>query len=315
MLVFVTKRIAILLITLFVVSILAFLVPFMNGGDPVRSIIEARSGIPDVAPEALASMTALLGLDRPLHEQYLTWLGQVLRGDFGLSFVSRTPVIERIIPGIVVSAQLAIGALTIATLIGVPAGMIVAARPDGLLDRFVTVATQSLIAVPEYLVGPLAMLVFAVTLRWLPISGWQDWTSMVMPMSILSMRPMAYFCQVARAGMIEVLNAPYMTAARARGLNEGQAMMRHGVRNASVPVVTLFSVWLASLLGGSVIVEIIFAVPGMGLLLFEAVTSNDVPLLQASIICVVLLCVAVSTIADIAYSAINPAVRAIGRSS
>lgn len=315
MLPFLVKRIAVLLITLFVVSVLAFIVPWINGGDPVRSIVQARAGMMDVDPEAIAAMTKVLGLDRPLHEQYFVWLGNVWQGDFGLSFVSRTPVIERVIPGLIVSAQLALGALAVAVFFGVPLGMLAAARPDGKLDRSVTFFTQGLIAIPEYLVAPLAMLIFAVYLRWLPIAGWRDWTSMVMPMAVLSMRPMAYFAQVARASMIEVLIAPYITAARARGLSERQAMVRHGVRNASVPVVTLFSVWLASLLGGSVIVEVMFAIPGMGLLLFEAVTQNDTPLLQAGIICIVLLCVLISTTADIVYSLINPAVRAAGSRS
>lgn len=312
MLVFAAKRIALLLVTLVIVSILAFLVPYVNGGDPVMSIVQARSADIDVDPEALAAMTKLLGLDRPLHEQYLVWLGQVVQGDFGLSFVSRTPVIERVVPGLLVSTQLAIGALAIAVLLGVPTGMIAATRPDGWIDRFVTFFAQSLIAIPEYWVAPMAMLLFSIHLGWLPIAGWRDWTSMVMPMTILSMRPMAYFTQVSRAAMIEVLGAPYMTAARARGLNARQALLQHGVRNASVPVLTLFSVWLASLLGGSIIIEVIFAVPGMGLLLYEAVTSNDTPLLQAGIIAIVLLCILISTVADIVYSLVNPAIRVAG---
>ena len=153
-------------------------------------------------------------------------------------------------------------------------------------------------------------LVFALYLGWLPSAGWDSWRSLVLPALTLTLRPLAYFTQVTRAAMAEVLRAPYITAARSRGLGMHGTVMRHGIRNGSLPVVTFFALWLAGLLGGSVVVEVIFAIPGMGRLLYDAVVNRDIPMLQGGFICIVALSILINTLADSFYVLINPAMRA-----
>jgi len=303
------KRFFVLCATCIVVSLLAFLVPYMNGGDPVRTILQSRIADIGVDPDAVEALRLSLGLDRPLHIQYLTWLKAALQGDFGLSFVSHAPVGHEVLRSLGVSVTLALSALSLALLVALPMGTLVALKPGGRLDNAVTFLTQSLVAIPEYWFAPMSVLVFALYLGILPSAGWQGPSSVILPALALSLRPMAYFTRVTRAAMIDVLQAPYITAALSRGLTMTQTVMRHGLRNGSMPVLTLFALWLASLLGGSVVIEVIFAIPGMGRLIYEAVINNDVPILQASFMCIVVLSILINTIADIAYILMNPVVR------
>ena len=313
MIAFIARRLLTLFATLAVVSVLAFMIPYVSGGDPVRNILRARSPDPVLDPAAVAALTQQLGLDRPIHQQYWEWLSLALRGDFGLSFTARTPVDQMFLSGLGVSLSLSLGAILVALLIGLPMGIMAAARPSGVVDNAATFITQTLVALPEYWVGPLLVLVFTIHLGWLPSAGWDDWSSMILPTLVLAMRPTAYFAQVARAAMFEVLRSPYMVAARARGLSAWQAVARHGLKNAMLPVMTLFSLWLTGLLGGSVIVEVIFAVPGMGWLLYEAVLNNDVPLLQGALVCIVALTVGINTLSDVVTALLNPAIKISGK--
>ncbi len=309
---FIAKRLLTLFATLAVVSMLAFMIPYLSG-DPVRNILRARSPDPVLDPAAIAALTEQLGLDRPIYQQYWEWLALALRGDFGLSFTARTPVDEMFLSGLGVSLSLSLGAMLVALLIGLPMGIVAATRPTGVIDNVTTFITQTLVALPEYWVGPLLVLVFTIHLGWLPSAGWDDWSSMILPTLVLAMRPTAYFAQVARAAMFEVLRSPHMVAARARGLSAWQAIARHGLKNAMLPIMTLFSLWLTGLLGGSVIVEVIFAVPGMGWLLFESVLNNDVPLLQGALVCIVALTVGINTLSDIVTALLNPAIKMPGK--
>ncbi|HEX6355882.1 ABC transporter permease [Actinophytocola sp.] len=306
---FVLKRVGVLAVTLLVVSFVAFLIPYLTPGDPARKILRARLGDLDVDPAALEALRHEYGLDRPLLSQYWDWLGNAVRGDFGLSYTSRTPVIDMIGSALTITAMLAATALLIAIVVAVPLGSLAAVRHGRPTDTAITTVTQGFVALPEYWLAPVLILVFALHLGALPSAGWAGPASMVLPCLTLALRPMSYFTQVTRASMIDVLAAPHMTAARARGLPFGVAMLRHGIRNALLPVITLFSVWLAGLLGGSVVVEVIFSIPGMGRLMYESVVNNDVPAIQAAIVCLVALAVLITTVTDVVYRLVNPAVR------
>jgi peptide/nickel transport system permease protein len=306
---FLLRRLFTLVLTLFVVSIVAFLVPYAAPGDPALMILRSRVADLVVDPETLAALRRDLGLDRPLVLQYLAWLGQTLRGDFGISFTSRIPVIGEIARAVVVSFTLAGSALAIALAVALPLGTLAAMRPGGRVDSAGTILTQTCIAVPEYWMAPMGILVFALWLGWLPSAGWDSLAARILPAVVLSLRPMAYFTRVTRAAMIDVLQAPYITAARSRGLGLGETVLRHGLRNGAVPVVTLFALWLAGLLGGSVVIEIVFAIPGMGRLIYEAVVNKDVPMLQAGFMSIVALAVLINTAADLVYALLNPAIR------
>jgi peptide/nickel transport system permease protein len=309
MAVFVLRRLAILLLMLVLVSLIVFLLPFMTEGDPARAIIRARVADQAIDPAAIAGLRVQLGLDRPLAVQYLSWLGNALQGDFGLSFTSRNSVGAAIGRALIISATLAMTALGVALAVALPLGTIAALRAGRAVDAGITFFTQSLVALPEYFLAPIGILLFALKLAWLPSSGWQAHGALVLPAAVLALRPMAYFTGVVRASMIGVLSAPYITAARSRGLGMGQTLLRHGVRNGILPVATLFALWLAGLLGGSVVVEVIFAIPGMGRLIYEAVVDKDIPLLQAGLVCIVGLSVLINTAIDLLYLAVNPVMR------
>lgn len=309
MFLFASKKLVIVSLTLLIVSILAFLVPYIGSDDPARAILRARTVDDALDPAAVAALRAELGLDRSLVAQYLSWLWRALHLDFGYSFATRTAVDTMFVEALKVTALLSVLALGLAVLVSVPLGTLAAMRPAGALDNLTTFLTQALIALPEYWVGPLLVLLCSVHMGWLPSAGWRDGASMVLPVLVLSLRPIAYFTQVSRAAMVEVLRAPYIGAARARGLSVGQTLVRHGLRNGMLPVVTMFSLWLTSLLGGSVVVEVIFGIPGMGWLFYDAVLNNDAPLIQASIVFIVALAALINTITDIGYALLNPTVR------
>lgn len=304
------QRFLILCLMLAIVSVIAFLLPYMAGGDPARTILMSRMRDTALDPHAVEALRVSLGLDRPLYVQYFAWLSGAVRGDLGFSFTSSQPVAAELLRSLWVSVTLALTALAVAVAVALPLGTLAAMRPGGRLDNFATLMIQTFVATPEYWFAPMSALVFALYLGWLPSAGWDSWRSLVLPALTLTLRPLAYFTQVTRAAMAEVLRAPYITAARSRGLGMHGTVMRHGIRNGSLPVVTFFALWLAGLLGGSVVVEVIFAIPGMGRLLYDAVVNRDIPMLQGGFICIVALSILINTLADSFYVLINPAMRA-----
>lgn len=303
------QRFAILCVALLLISVLAFLLPYMSAGDPVRAIVIAQTGNPAIDPTAVAAMRIHLGLDRPLVVQYGSWLWHALHGDFGYSFTNGAPVAQEIGRSLTVSLELALTALGAALVFAIPLGTMAAVRPGGFLDSSLTLIAQAFVATPEFWFAPIAILVFSLYLGVLPSAGWDRPTSLVLPALVLALRPLAYFTRTMRAAMIDVLQAPYITAARSRGLGTRQTIVRHGIRNGTLPVITLFALWLAGLLGGSVVVEVIFAVPGMGRLIYNAAVNKDIPVLQASFVCIVAVSVLINTLTDLVYILLNPLFR------
>ena len=309
MLTFLVRRAATLLVTLLVVSVLAFLIPYAGEGDAARKILRARTNDPALDPAQVEALTKELGLDRPLYVQYFDWLRDVATGDFGFSFTSRTPVQELVLPALTVSISLALAALLLALVIALPLGTWAATRPGSKVDNVVTFISQSAVSAPEYWVGPVLVLVFARYLGWLPSGGWNGLAFIILPATALALRPLGYFTQVTRAAMSDVLAAPYITAARSRGLSFPRTLVRHGARNSMLPVMTLFSFWFAGLLGGSVVIEVIFNIPGMGRLIYTSVLNNDVPVIQGGLMWILILAVVINTVTDLLYGVLNPAIR------
>jgi peptide/nickel transport system permease protein len=309
MLMFLLRRTLVLAITLLIVSVLAFLIPYVGEGDAARKILQSRVNDPALTQSQVDALTAELGLDRPIYVQYLDWLKNAVTGDFGFSYTSRTPVGELITPALSVSISLALAALLLALVFALPLGITAATRRGGRIDNAITFLSQSAVSAPEYWVGPVLVLIFARNLGWLPSGGWSGMAYIVMPAVALSLRPLGYFTQVTRAAMSEVLAAPYITAARSRGLSFPKTLARHGLRNSMLPVMTLFSFWFAGLLGGSVVIEVIFNIPGMGRLLYTSVVNNDVPVIQGGLMWILTLAVVINTITDLLYSVLNPAIR------
>lgn len=306
---FLARRTATLAVTVLLASFVVFLIPYVTPGDPERKIIRSRVA-GEVIDDAVAQGLALeLGLDDPLAVQYLRWLGRLAGGDMGLSYASRTPVIEQVLPALWITLSLVVMALGVAATVSVVLGVVAALQQGRPADRIITTITQAFIAVPEYWLAPMLVLVFALKLSVLPSAGWAGPASAVLPVAVLALRPTSYFTSAVREGMLEALDAEHVVAARARGLSHAQAVWRHVVPNGLLPLTTLVAVWFAGLLGGSVIVEVVFAIPGMGRLLFDAVLNSDIPLAQGGVVVVVGLAVALTTAADLVHGLLNPRLR------
>jgi peptide/nickel transport system permease protein len=308
---FLLRRFAFLGGTLFVVSILSFAIPYLGKSDPARVVLQAQTGDAAVDPARVAQVRQQLGLNRPLWVQYIDWLKQVAHGNLGYSFTDQQRVLPLVLHAMWISTLLALAALAIAIAFALPLGVISAARQGSKLDSAITGITQMLIPIPEYWSGPFAILVLAVWLHWFPAAGWFGLKYVVLPALVLALRPLAYLTSITRASMIDVLGADYITAARSRGLGKAKTLFHHGLRNSLPPVMTMFSLYFASLVGGAVIVEVVFAIPGTGRLLYNSVVNSDIPTVQGAILCVVSLVVIITTAADIGYKFLNPAV-AIG---
>jgi peptide/nickel transport system permease protein len=297
-----------MIIMLFMVSLLIFLLPYLTGSDPATTVLRARVSEGELSETALSQLREELGLNKPVAVQYITWLGQLAKGDLGRSFVSRAPVAGIIYRGLKATVILTMLSIGIALIIALFLGIFSALRPGGKLDNFITAITQIGVAVPEFWLAPVLILVFAIWLKWLPSAGWGAFKYMVLPTIVLSIRPIAYFTSLTRISMIEVLQMDFINAARAKGLSEFQVIWRHAIRNTLIPVITMVTLWFASLLGGSVIVEVIFAVPGIGRVLYDAVIAKDFPVLQTGVVIIVSFTVIINTLTDLAYTVMNPSI-------
>ncbi|NKX54229.1 ABC transporter permease [Arthrobacter mobilis] len=306
---FLARRTATLGVAVLLASFVVFLIPYVTPGDPVRKIIRSRVA-GDVIDDATVQRLAVeLGLQDPFWVQYVRWLARFCSGDMGLSHVSRTPVIDQVLPALSVTLSLVVLTLGTAAVAALVLGITAALQEGHVADRLITTTTQAFIAMPEYWLAPVLVLVFALKLSVLPSAGWTGPASAVLPVAALALRPTSYFTSAVREGVIDALRAEHIAAARSRGLTYAQAVWRHAVPNGMLPLTTMVSVWFAGLLGGSVIVEVIFAIPGMGRLLYDAVLNSDIPVAQGGVAVVVGLAVVLTTLADLAHRLLNPRLR------
>lgn len=308
MLNFILQRLFSTLTIVFCASLLIFLLPHLLGIDPVRSIVRARVGDRTVDTATMERLRTELGLDKPLWRQYGNWMGQLLRGDLGYSFVSRSPVAGLLWRAFRVTSILALSTVLFAFLLALPLGIVSARFQGKALDRWLSSLTQAGIAMPQYWLAPLLVLLFSLELKLLPSNGWRGPQHLILPVLTLALRPLAYFTSLLRAALIDVLAEDYIRTARAKGLPARLVLFKHALRNALIPVTTMGSLWLVGLLGGSVIVEVIFAIPGMGRVIYEAVNASDLPLLQASLLLLVLLTSLIMLLTDLLYKVFNPTI-------
>lgn len=296
-------------LVLLVASVPVFALPRLVGVDPARAVLRARStdAVPDPATEARIRASA--GLDAPLSEQYLRWVGALLRGDQGFGFVSRAPVAEQVGEAAAVSGLLTVLALAVAAAVGVPAGTYAARRPGGPLDRILGVGTIAGVAVPEFVLAPCLVLVFAVHAGALPAIGWGGPQYLVLPVLTLAAYPGALAAQLVRAETATALARPHVALARAKGLGGHAVLWRHGTRLATTSVTALSGTFVAGLLGGSVVVEVVFGIPGLGRLLHSAVLAQDLPVLQAGTMLVVAVAVLSGVLLEVLAVATDPVLR------
>ena len=274
----VLRRLLLLPLIVAVVSFLIFLSPLVSGIDPATAVLQAQVLDRQPTPEAVERLKRELGLDRPLLVQYAAWLGRVARGDMGSSYMARAPVSDRVLNGLKVSAILSVVTLAISlsnrSACGNTGGD--APRNAAGYDCRLHLSTGSGRAF--LCAGAGADPAVRRSLGWLPSAGWRGPLHLILPCLTLATGPTAFFAQVVRASMLEVLSMDYIRTARSKGLRETLLVRRHALRNALIPVVTLSSMWLAGLIGGALIVEVIFSVPGIGRVLFDAINASDIPL-------------------------------------
>ncbi|MFH2039446.1 MAG: ABC transporter permease, partial [Chloroflexota bacterium] len=241
--------------------------------------------------------------------QFLNWVKDLFKGDLGNSFVSQAPVGEILFRGLKVTFVLSAVALLFSILISIPLGVLSALSPGKWMDNLIAFLTQTGVAIPEYWFAPVLVLIFALKLGWLPSAGWRGPLFIIMPALTLALRPISYFTRLTRETMIEVMQKDFIRASRAKGLSEFQVIWRHALRNSLIPVVTMITLWLAGLLGGSVIVEVIFAIPGIGRVMYDAVLATDLPVIQSGVVLITGLAIVINTFTDLGYIILNPAIR------
>jgi peptide/nickel transport system permease protein len=274
-------------------------------GDPSASVLGGQA-----SREEVEAYRALMGWDRPLWAQYLQFAHAVLRGDFGASFYFRVPAMELVLERLPATLELTLAAMTVAVLLGVSLGVAAAAARGSLLDRaLMSVATLGR-SLPIFWLALLLVLLFAVQLRWLPVSGRDGWASLVLPALSLGAVSAAEIARLARSAVVEVLANDYVRTARAKGLPGRLVVLRHGLRNALNPILTSVSLQFASLLGGAVVTETIFAWPGLGRLTVTAIQTRDFPVVQAAVFLFALGFALTNLIVDLLYPVVDPRIRA-----
>lgn len=311
MLRYVTRRLISLGLSLLVASALIFSVVELVPGDPASFMLGTGA-----QPETVAALRQQMGLDLPLPLRYLHWLGGVLTGDLGHSFTYKTPVAGMILDRMQVSLPLALLALALAALIALPIGMFAAARRGRAGDTGVMAATQVGIALPNFWFAMLLVLLFAVKLRWLPAGGFPGWDhpaaalkSLLLPAVALALPQAAILARVLRSALVETLGQDYIRTARAKGLSAGQALSRHALRNALIPVLTIMGMQFSFLLAGAIIIENVFYLPGLGRLIFQAITQRDLIVVQGAVLVLVAAVILVTFLVDLSYALVDPRLR------
>lgn len=300
---FVVARLALALAVALAVSIIAFLLLRLSG-----DVATALAG--EGAQQAdIEAVRKIYGLDRPVIVQYGEWLWRVMRGDFGTSLYFKTDVASLVLSKLPTTLVLGLSSLVFSLLIAIPLGIIAALYRNSLIDRLALGLAVIGQALPNFFFALLLIMVFSITLRWLPVSGSGTWKHFVMPTIALGYYAAPAFMRLIRAGMIEVLSADYVRTARAKGLPARLVIFKHALRNAIVPVVALTAVQLGFLLGGSVVIETIFALDGLGYLAYQSIANKDFPVMQVVVLLLSLVYVGLTLMADIANAWLDPRIR------
>ncbi|QPH52260.1 ABC transporter permease [Pontivivens ytuae] len=311
MLSYLLRRLLSLGATLVVASLVVFGVIEVLPGDPAAFMLGLNA-----QPEAVAALRAQMGLDDGLVARYLTWVGGLVTGDFGTSYTYRVPVAELIADRIWVSLPLALYALLLSTVIAFPIGMLAAMERGRAADYGVMGATQLGIAVPNFWFAMLLVFVFAIQLRWVGAGGFPGWEAplaaigaLTLPAIALALPQASILARIMRSALIETLDEDYVRTARAKGLGRRAVVWRHALRNALIPVLTILGLQFSFLLAGAIIIENVFFLPGLGRLLFQAITQRDLIVVESTVMLLVFAVVAVTFLVDLAYAIVDPRLR------
>jgi peptide/nickel transport system permease protein/oligopeptide transport system permease protein len=304
MLQYVIKRLLSIIPVLIGISLLLFFMLRMLPGDPAQVLAGLMA-----TPDEVELIRHQLGLDRPIHVQYVFFLGRLARFDLGRSARTQNPVTEEIWARLPNTLLLAVVAITLACLFGIPAGIISAVRPYTWLDYVVTSTAIFGISMPVFWLGLMLVVVFAVWLQWLPAGGTGTWRHVILPSFTLAAFVVAFIARMTRSSMIEVLSQDYTTTARSKGLKEQVVVIKHALKNALIPIITVVGLQFGMLLGGAVLTETVFAWPGVGRLIVDSILARDYPVIQGAILVFGLLYILVNLVVDLLYAYVDPRIR------
>ncbi len=312
MLRYMLKRLASLLATLFVASLVVFVVIEVVPGDPASYMLGMNA-----QPDTVAALRKELGLDQSKPARYLSWVTGMVHGDFGQSYTYRTPVAGMVADRLWISLPLALYALALSTLIAFPAGIWAASRRGGAADTTVMGLTQLGIAIPNFWFALLLVLLFAINLGWFSAGGFAGWDSgafaamksLTLPAVALALPQAAILTRVMRSSLLDVLSEDYMRTARAKGLSRRQGLLRHALRNAMIPVLTIIGLQFSFLIAGAIIIENVFFLPGLGRLIFQSIAQRDLIVVESVVMLLVFAVVVVTFMVDLAYAWVDPRLR------
>jgi peptide/nickel transport system permease protein len=300
------------IVTLWAVTVIAFFVLEILPGDPALVLLG-----PDAQPDTLATLRLQLGLDRPAHVRYGEWILGLLRGDLGISYTYEISVRELIGSRLKVTIPLAVLSMLLATALALVLGIYAASRHNRLGDYGVMALTQVGVAIPSFWLGMLLVLLFSLTLRWFSASGFPGWEAglwpalkaLVLPVVALAVAQAAVLARVVRASLLDVLSEDFVRTARSKGLTRGQALRRHALRNALIPVVTVIGLQFAHMLAGTIVIENVFSLPGLGRLIFQSINQRDLMVIKNVVVFLAAIVITVNFVVDLFYLAIDPRLR------
>lgn len=305
MLKFIGKRLLMLIPVLIGVSLIVFTLMQLSPGDPAMIILGAQA-----APEDIAILREEMGLNDPLVVQFFRFLLGMFTLDFGTSYKDDMPVLTKLLEALPYTAQLTFSAILLALIVGIPAGIISATKQYSIFDRIASVLALIGFSTPNFWLSIMLILVFSVNLQWLPVSGTGSILHLVLPSIALGLQSAAVFTRMTRSSMLEVLNMDYIRTARAKGLSERVVILKHALKNALIPVITVVGLQIGLLFGGAILTETVFAWPGVGRLMIDSIRAKDTPVVQGGVIFTASIFVFINLLVDILYAYVDPRVKA-----
>lgn len=300
---FILKRLGLAVLVAITVSIISFVLLYLSG-DPATALAGEGATSDDIE-----AISALYGFDRPMIVQYGDWLLSALMGDFGESYYFKMPVAALLADRLSVTMLLGLCGITFALVTAVPLGVVAAMRPNSIIDRFALFLSVAGQAMPSFWFGLILVVLFSIKLQWLPASGSSSPAHFILPTVVLGYYAMPAIMRLTRAGMLEVLSSDYIRTARAKGASEARVLFKHALRNAIIPVVSLAAVQMGFMLGGSIVVESIFALHGAGFLAYESISRNDLPTVQALVLIFSMFYIVFTFVADVLNAWLDPRMR------
>lgn len=294
------------IIVLIGVTLVTFVLVNVVPGDPVLLMLDKRAD-----PDTIARIRTELGFDQPYHEQYLRFFSKAIRGDFGNSYFEKTPVVDMIVRSLRHTVKVASQAFVLALVVGLTLGILSAAKHNSVIDRLIMFLSTLSISAPSFWIAVLLQILFGVKWKMLPLSGVDKPGSLILPVITLGIAHSATIARITRVSVLEAIGQDYVRTARAKGLDSVTVMLKHVLKNALIPIITIVGLVVRGLLGGSILVETVFGIPGFGSLMVSSILTRDIPLLQGCVVYCAAIFVVINLLVDLSYGLVNPRVRLV----